>query len=73
MLEQAQAEGHKAKIMFGYAVKAEAVHAKLYSLALDAAQQGKDLTANSFYLCPICGHIEFGSAPDKCPICGAVR
>ena len=29
MLAQAQAEGHRAKIMFGYAVKAEAVHAEL--------------------------------------------
>jgi rubrerythrin len=28
MLEEAQAEGHRAKLMFGYAVKAEAVHAE---------------------------------------------
>src|SRR5512143_2937422 len=30
MLQQAETEGHKARRMFGYAVKAEAVHAKLY-------------------------------------------
>jgi len=70
MLEQAEAEGHKAKRMFAYAIKAEAVHAKLYALALEAAKEGKDLTEVEFYLCPVCGHIEFGSAPDKCPICG---
>ena len=71
MLEQAETEGHKAKRMFGYAVEAEAVHAKLYSLALEAVQQGKDLGETKFYLCPICGHIEFGSPPESCPICNA--
>src|SRR5512143_3158542 len=44
MLSQAEADGHKAKRMFGYAVQAEEVHARLYSMALEAAAQGKDLT-----------------------------
>jgi rubrerythrin len=69
MLEDAIAEGHKAKRMFGFAVEAEQVHAKLYSLALEAARKGGDLTETDFYLCPVCGHIEFGAAPGKCPIC----
>src|SRR5512138_1604180 len=43
MLEQASSEGHKAKRMFGYALDAEEVHAKLYALALEAVRQGKDL------------------------------
>src|SRR5512137_3084055 len=71
MLAAAEAEGHKAKRMFGYAVKAEAVHAKLYQAALEAVQQGQDLTEVKFYLCPVCGHIEFGEPPAECPICGA--
>jgi rubrerythrin len=71
MLEQAKADGHKAKRMFGYAVKAEEVHARLYGLALEAVREGKDLTETGFYLCPYCGHIEFGNPPDSCPICGA--
>ena len=71
MLEQAQADGHKAKRMFGYAVKAEAVHAELYTKALEAAKAGRDLAETEFYLCPVCGHIEFGKAPATCPICGA--
>ena len=71
MLAQAEAEGHKAKRMFHYAVKAEEVHAKLYQLALVAAQKGEDLTETEFYLCPICGHIEFGNPPDTCPVCQA--
>jgi rubrerythrin len=71
MLAQAEGEGHKAKRMFGYAVEAEAVHAKLYQMALEAAQRGEDLTETEFYLCPICGHIELGNPPDQCPTCGA--
>jgi rubrerythrin len=71
MLERAEAENHPAKRMFGYATKAEAVHARLYGLALEAARKGKDLAETRFYLCSVCGHIEFGNAPEKCPICGA--
>ncbi len=70
MLAQAEEEGHKAKRMFGYAVEAEAVHAKLYGEALAAVQAGKDLDVD-FYLCPVCGYIEFGEAPETCPVCGA--
>jgi rubrerythrin len=69
MLEQAETEGHKARRMFKYAAEAEAVHAKLYKLALEAVQQGKDLDVD-FYLCPICGYIEFGKPTEDCPICG---
>jgi rubrerythrin len=73
MLATALAESHKAKRMFGYAVEAEAVHARLYQAALEAVQQGKDLTEANFYLCPVCGHIEFGTPPEQCPICGAKK
>ena len=71
MLKQAEAEGHKAKRMFGFAVQAEAVHDKLYKMALDAVKQGKDLAEINFYLCPVCGHIEMGKPPELCPICKA--
>ena len=71
MLEQAQADNHRARVMFNFAVKAEAVHAQLYKKALEAIQRGEDLTDTEFYLCPICGYIEFGSPPDACPVCGA--
>ena len=70
MLEQATADEHRAKRMFSFALKAEAVHAELYRMALDALQQGRDLTEVDFYLCPVCGNIEMGKAPDACPVCG---
>jgi superoxide reductase len=25
------------------------------------------------YICQVCGHIEFGSAPEKCPVCWAAK
>jgi len=71
MLKQAEAEGHQAKRMFGYAVKAEAVHARLYQMALEAVEQGRDLPQDKIYLCPICGDIEFGAPPEVCPVCKA--
>lgn len=71
MIQQAEADGHKAKRMFKYAAGAEAVHARLYQMALDAVKQGKDLPQDKIYLCPVCGDIEFGTPPETCPICGA--
>jgi rubrerythrin len=70
MLKQAEEDNHKAKRMFGFAVKAEAVHAQLFKLALEAALERKDLIETNFYLCPVCGHIEVGNPPESCPICG---
>jgi len=69
MFDQADADDHKAKRMFEYALKAEEVHAKLYALALEAVKQGKDLDVD-FFLCPVCGYIEFGKPPEECPVCG---
>ena len=56
--------------MFKYASGAEAVHAKIYAMALEAVKNGEDFS-EEFYLCPVCGHIELGSPPVNCPICGA--
>lgn len=70
MLQQAVADSHRAKRMFGFAVEAEAVHARLYQMALEAVSQGKDLAETNFYLCPVCGYIELGQPPAECPICG---
>ena len=71
MLAQAEAEGHKGRHMLGYALSAEKVHARLFSEALAAMKAGKDLSTMDVYLCPICGDVEFGEPPERCPICNA--
>ena len=70
MYEQAKSEGHKAKKMFKWAMDVEEVHAELYKKALEAVEKGEDLSETNFYLCPLCGHIEMGTPPEKCPFCG---
>jgi rubrerythrin len=72
MLEQAQKDNHKARIMFGFALKAEEVHANLYKKALAALEAATDLSAADVYLCSVCGNIEFGKPTEKCSVCGAV-
>ncbi len=72
MLKEAESENHKAKRMFGYAVEAEEVHAKLYKMALEAVEKGKDLDEVEIYICPVCGNIEFGKPTESCPICGTL-
>ena len=53
-----------------FAVEAEKVHAKMFGVAKDAVEQGKDLAVeDSVYLCPICGFVAL-SNEENCPICG---
>lgn len=67
-IDTAKAEAENASVgAFNLAMKAEEVHAKLYTEALENID--KDETEEVFYyLCPVCGNIE-KSRPDKCFIC----
>lgn len=70
-VKEAGAEGKAdAVLAFTHAMKAEHVHAALYKKALDAVKAGHDIGREKVFLCPVCGNIELGKAPDKCPICG---
>ncbi|MFX1418043.1 MAG: rubrerythrin family protein [Promethearchaeota archaeon] len=73
-LEAAKNEGNKeAERTFHYANEVEKVHHKLYNVALEAIENGKDLEKNDIYVCPVCGYTHEGKPPDKCPVCGAVK
>jgi len=70
-IKNAEAEKRSdAVLAFTHAMKAEEVHAGLYKKALDAVKTGTDIGRDKVFLCPVCGNIELGKAPDKCPICG---
>jgi rubrerythrin len=72
-VNQAQAAGQKEAVRsFDLAMKAEAVHAKLYGAAL-ADLEGQKV-ATIFYVCLICGEVtDKPEDTEHCPICGAVK
>lgn len=73
-LATAKEEGRKrAAIGFGHALAAEEIHHNLYKQALEAVEAGKDLASMSIFICLVCGNLELGEAPDKCPICNAPK
>ncbi len=70
-IEKAESENEKEAVtIFTHAMKAEEVHAANYKKALDAVSEGEDLEFSKVLLCPVCGNIQFDSAPETCPICG---
>lgn len=72
MIEQAEKDKNiAAKITFNFANKVEQVHAKLFSEALLAVREGKDLDKAEINVCEVCGNTFVGSVPERCPICGA--
>jgi rubrerythrin len=70
-VKQAETESKSdAVLAFTFAMKAEQVHANHYKKALAALKAGHDLGREKIFLCPVCGNIEIGIVPEKCPICG---
>jgi len=73
-IEEAKKEGNKdAERTFNYANEVEKVHHKLYSVALEAIENGKDLEKKEVYICPVCGYTHEGDPPESCPVCGAAK
>jgi len=73
-LAEAKAEGNKAAAgSFENALAVEKTHHGLYSGALSAVKEGKDLPEAAIFVCGVCGHTVVGEAPEVCPVCGALR
>jgi rubrerythrin len=66
-------ENTQAAWSFDVANKVEKIHAGLYGQAEAALKEGKKLPEKDYYVCSVCGNTVQGSAPDKCPICGAAK
>jgi rubrerythrin len=70
-IEQARSEADKkAEMSFSYANKVEKIHHDLYQKALEAVEGGRELKAEPYFVCPVCGYTVGGEAPERCPICG---
>ncbi len=73
-VKEAEAEKKSDVLLaFNYALEAEKVHADYYSEALKSLKSGHDMSNRTVWLCPVCGNIFLGEAPDKCPICKVFR
>lgn len=59
----------KAVRTFEYANEAEKVHGKTFVQLKDEVSQGNDIAKKEIHLCPVCGWVGMGEAPEKCPIC----
>ncbi|RMG70007.1 MAG: rubrerythrin family protein [Nitrospirae bacterium] len=69
MISDAESEGASgAKQSFHFANEVEKIHADLYKKALESLGSNEQV---DYYVCQVCGNTVEGSAPDKCPICGA--
>ena len=56
-----------------YALEAEKIHEVMFGEAQETIKAGTDLPAQKVFVCAICGHTIYGEAPDRCPICKAVK
>jgi rubrerythrin len=71
MIAAAQAEGNRdAERTFKFANEVEKIHAQLFKKALDHLEK-QELA--EIFVCPVCGYTVEGEAPDKCPVCNAVK
>jgi desulfoferrodoxin-like iron-binding protein len=43
------------------------------SLFTTRAAENEGKNAMKLFICSVCGHVEFGSAPDACPVCHAPK
>jgi rubrerythrin len=62
-----------AELSFSRALEAEKSHLTLYNTAKEAVDSGKDLQQLKIYVCPVCGRVVMGDAPDFCPVCGTPK
>ena len=71
MIDEAKAEGEKvAEKSFVFANEVEQIHAGLYKKALDNLD---NFPVKDYYVCSVCGYTVADEAPEKCPVCGAMK
>ncbi len=68
MVRIADEEGIRtARVAFDYARQVERIHSDLLRYTLEHLD---DLPSGEYHVCPVCGNVVLGQAPDICPICG---
>jgi len=70
----AEFQGEKgAEISFTWALEAEKIHAGLYQKAKQALDEEEDVDLGPIQICQLCGYTVEGDAPERCPICKALK
>ncbi len=73
-ISQAKTEKNAAaERSFDWANKVERIHHRLFQKAIDDLKSGKASVDKPYFICQNCGNTVEGDAPEKCPICGALR
>jgi rubrerythrin len=71
LIKDAAEDGNKAVLKaFSQARDVESQHAKLYKKAINDMVAERE---TDYYVCQVCGFINEDEAPDRCPICGAIK
>lgn len=72
--DTARFQGEKgAERSFDWAYQTEQIHAGMFNKAKETVDRGTDFEIGEIQICSVCGHTLEGSAPDKCPLCGASK
>jgi len=45
----------------------------MFQDAQNLAREGKDISSETIYVCPVCGFTEIGDNVEKCPVCGVKK
>ena len=73
-IEVAKFQGEKgAQRSFEWSYASEKLHKLLFEKALDSVNSGKDVGLGPIQVCSVCGYTLEGEAPDRCPICNALK
>lgn len=71
LIKDAAAEDQKSALKaFSQSRDVESFHAQLYKKAINDMVADRE---TDYHVCQVCGYIHEDDAPDKCPICGAVK
>ncbi len=71
LIKDASAEDNRSALKaFTQARDVESLHAELYKKALNDMVSDRE---TDYYVCQVCGYISEDEAPEKCPVCGAVK
>jgi rubrerythrin len=73
-IEVAKFQGEKgAQRSFEWSYASEKLHKQLFERAFEWVNSGKDVDLGPIQVCEVCGYTLEGEAPDRCPVCNALK